>query len=333
MLELSPRKLSAPVAPVARPALPVTRLRLTVRAEAALQLPHFAGSMLRGAFGHALLSLSPLPHTGDQPCAVQASCPYCQIFAAPPISAHTLQKFSRMPQAYVIEPPTGEARQLRAGQIFNFSLVLIGNALKLVPVVHQAWKRALHTGLGPERARCSLLNIVDMDEDPAALILREPWPDRHVTLRFYTPLRLQAQGRPVRAEQLTARTLLITLARRHQLLCDVHLGTKALQHDFSALVSIANTIDLRTRNLRWFDWGRYSQRQRQEMKLGGLLGDITLRGDLTPFARLLHLGQWLHVGKNATFGMGGYRLELASSPHLRTGQENIASLPQPIPAT
>jgi len=27
---------------------------------------------------------------------------------------------------------------------------------------------------------------------------------------------------------------------------------------------------------------------------------------------LLHLGQWLHVGKNASFGLGGYVLNPAS---------------------
>jgi hypothetical protein len=29
-------------------------------------------------------------------------------------------------------------------------------------------------------------------------------------------------------------------------------------------------------------------------------------GDLAPFAKLLYLGQWLHLGKNTTFGMGRY---------------------------
>lgn len=63
--------------------LPLARLHLTVRAEGPLQLPPYAGSMLRGAFGHALLALSPLPHTDGKPCALHASCPYCQLFAAP----------------------------------------------------------------------------------------------------------------------------------------------------------------------------------------------------------------------------------------------------------
>ena len=47
------------------------------------------------------------------------------------------------------------------------------------------------------------------------------------------------------------------------------------------------------------------------MQLGGLLGEVELHGDLAPFAELLHRGQWLHVGKNATMGLGGYRMHAA----------------------
>ena len=300
--------------------LPLARLHLTVRAEGPLQLPPYAGSMLRGAFGHALLALSPLPHTDGKPCALHASCPYCQLFAAPPLPGHSLQKFSHMPQPYVIEPPTGGAQQLQAGQSFGFGLVLIGKALGLLPVVLQAWQRALRTGLGQWHTPCTLLEINDENG-------LQPLPDKReqlsnlnaglppapalgaqATLHFHTPLRLQVQGKPARAGQLSARDLLIALARRTQLLCDVHLGAAAPQLDFAALSSQAAAIELQPQNLRWFDWGRYSQRQKQEMQLGGLLGSVQLHGDLAPFAELLHLGQWLHVGKNATMGLGGYRL-------------------------
>jgi len=112
----------------------------------------------------------------------------------------------------------------------------------------------------------------------------------------------------VRAAQLTARDVFVALARRTQLLCDVHLGAAAPQLDFAALSTQAAAINLQGEGLRWFDWGRYSQRQQQEMQLGGLLGSVHLQGDLAPFVQLLHQGQWLHVGKNATMGLGGYRL-------------------------
>ncbi len=311
-----------------RPPLPIARLHLTVRAEGPLQLPPYAGSMLRGAFGHALLALSPLPHTDGKPCALHASCPYCQLFAAPPLPAHSLQKFSHMPQPYVIEPPTGGAQQLQAGQSFGFGLVLIGKALGLLPTVLQAWQRALRTGLGPQHTPCTLVDIYDENGTQRLSNKREqlsnlsttlppaPALGTQATLHFCTPLRLQVQGKPVRAGQLTARDLLIALARRHQLLCDVHLGAAAPQYDFKTLVEQVQAIALQAQDLHWFDWGRYSQRQKQEMQLGGLLGAVTLHGDLAPFAELLHFGQWLHVGKNASFGLGGYRLQgLSTDAH------------------
>ena len=301
--------------------LPLARLHLTVRTEGPLQLPPYAGSMLRGAFGHALLALSPLPHTDGKPCALHASCPYCQLFAAPPLPGHSLQKFSHMPQPYVIEPPTGGAQRLQAGQPFGFGLVLVGKALGLLPTVLQAWQRALRTGLGAGHTPCTLVEVLnenglqrlsDKREQLSNLNLSiPPTPvlGEHATLHFHTPLRLQVQGKPVRAAQLTARDVFVALARRTQLLCDVHLGAAAPQLDFAALSTQAAAINLQGEGLRWFDWGRYSQRQQQEMQLGGLLGSVHLQGDLAPFAQLLHQGQWLHVGKNATMGLGGYRLE------------------------
>ena len=199
----------------------------------------------------------------------------------------------------------------------------MGKALQHLPTVVQAWQRALRTGLGPERAACTLLDISNENGLQCLLGKHEqlsnlnttlpptpPLGDR-ATLHFHTPLRLQVQGKPARAGQLTARHLLIALARRWQLLCDVHLGAAAPQQDFAQLTAQADAITLEQQDLRWYDWGRYSQRQQQEMQLGGLLGHVQLGGDLAPFAPLLHLGQWLHVGKNASFGLGGYRLDVA----------------------
>jgi hypothetical protein len=38
----------------------------------------------------------------------------------------------------------------------------------------------------------------------------------------------------------------------------------------------------------------------------GLVGTVELQGDLAPFAEVLGLGEMLHVGKGATFGLGRY---------------------------
>lgn len=158
-----PAVLAAPDSP-ALPPLPAVRLRLTVRADGLLPLPPYAGSMLRGALGHALMDLAPLPHASGQACALRESCTYCQVFAPVPQTAHSLQKFSQMPAPYVIEPPFqmdsahtganantgadsdtdagGACLTLRKGETFSFGLVLIGRALQHLPTLTLAFARA-----------------------------------------------------------------------------------------------------------------------------------------------------------------------------------------------
>lgn len=53
---------------------------------------------------------------------------------------------------------------------------------------------------------------------------------------------------------------------------------------------------------------RYSSRQDQKMKLGGVIGEWQFKNLSPELAKLLYLGQWLHCGKNATFGLGKYRI-------------------------
>lgn len=48
------------------------------------------------------------------------------------------------------------------------------------------------------------------------------------------------------------------------------------------------------------------------MKLGGLVGEAVYEGPLDGLWPILVFGQWTHVGKNATFGLGGY--EIVESP-------------------
>jgi CRISPR/Cas system endoribonuclease Cas6 (RAMP superfamily) len=62
------------------------------------------------------------------------------------------------------------------------------------------------------------------------------------------------------------------------------------------------------------------------MTLGGVLGRWTLHGTPEVLAEIypwLWLGQWLHVGKNASMGLGGYQLE--SGPTAATGSSGNTS--------
>lgn len=303
--------------------LPVARYRLEFEVTSPLSLPAYAGSTLRGAWGMALRTSACLTR---QPvcdgCALLYTCPYAAIFETRPPRdrAPTLQDFSQVPRPYVIEPPTLGERLYARGERLAFHIVLAGRALEHLRLIIEAHVRAFRRGVGKGDGTAELRRVVH--EGPPEQVVQEgaggaiaphvpslpPVPDLGpaVVLRFHSPLRLQTNGRRATAGELTARKLLMALVRRVALLAEFH-GSGPLALDFAALARQAETIASDTA-LRWQDWARWSNRQRQGMALGGYVGEWRLEGGLAPFAPFLHLGQWLHVGKEATFGLGGYRL-------------------------
>jgi hypothetical protein len=120
---------------------------------------------------------------------------------------------------------------------------------------------------------------------------------------------LQTNGRRATAEEFTSRKLLMGLVRRVALIHEFH-GAGPLWLDFKTLATMADAVGSE-KKLKWRDWARYSSRQGQKMDLGGVVGTWRLSGELAPFLPFLHVGQWLHVGKEAAFGLGCYRLEAA----------------------
>jgi len=296
---------------------PAARYRFEFAVETPIRLPEYAGSTLRGVFGNALRRTACMTRQKDcKPCPLYRTCPYPAVFETPAPEQHALQKFSQIPNPYVVEPPAWGARVHAPGETLAFHFVLMGRALGHLPLIVYAWQRAFQHGVGKGDGKARLTRVsheaeVIFDADEGTLRQLKPSlppPSSEArssaTLRFTTPLRLQHNGKPIGADELSARDLLVGLIKRTALISEFHLGQK-LDLDFHALADAASTIESEKR-LHWRDWTRYSNRQKQEMALGGVVGDWTLRGDLTPFLPFLHLGQWLHVGKNATFGLGRF---------------------------
>jgi len=84
-----------------------------------------------------------------------------------------------------------------------------------------------------------------------------------------------------------------------------HCGQR-LDLDFKGIIDQARGVQVKKKNLRWFDWERYSARQDTRMNLGGFLGKVTFEGDLEPFMPLIKAGEVVHVGKGTSFGLGKY---------------------------
>lgn len=309
--------------------LPLARYRFTYRLNDPCRLPEYAGSLLRGQFGAVLRRIACMTRAPScEGCTLRTTCPYPAVFEAPAPAQHDFQKFSAIPNPYVIEPPPAGTRRIDPGETLQFTMVLFGHALDHLSLISFAIQKVIEGGLGKERARGTLESIEvqnpgDETFEPiwlpgdAAIARHEPRftlnlqtetpaPQR-LELVLHTPLRLQHQGQPLHPDALSPRKLMADLLRRITLLAEFHADRPRLVENAPQLVAHADTL-AHHHNLRWHDWTRYSSRQQREMKLGGAIGAWTWEGDLAPLLPWLHLGQWLHVGKNATLGLGRYRL-------------------------
>lgn len=330
--------------------LPIARYRFSARVQQPLALPDYAGSLLRGQFGAALRNVACMTRAPTCPgCPLIQTCPYTRIFEAPPPpkGSHALQDFSQIPNPYIIEPPTPGARVLDADDDLVFHLVLVGHATDQLALIIFALQRALAQGLTRQRVPTDLLQVDWVDEAGKAhpiWTLEQPTilkhlaevtvpalkvatvcaiptevvdqQDKNITLHIQAPLRLQSQGKPLGVGQLTPRALVAALARRSALLMEFHAGQNGWGEAAREVTRLSETLTDR-QDLHWFDWTRYSSRQQQEMTLGGVLGRWTLHGEADTLNEIwpwLWLGQWLHVGKNASMGLGGYTLDANTHP-------------------
>lgn len=318
--------------------LPIGRYRLEARLLDPLDLPPFAGSLLRGQFGAALRGLA--CRTGAPNCAGcprSGDCTYALVFDGnlPADSPHRQKNFAQVPNPYIIAPPAGR-RNLRPGDTLEWGLVLVGHAVHSLPVIAAAWHQALAQGLGPRRSRARLEAVLWLDEHDRPQVLatrldsgrlathraslqvpRTGWTGGAITLDLTTPMRLQQQTGLIDGDTLTARLLLMALARRIGLLLALHAGADSALAQAGAMPELAAGVDMEAR-LHWHQQTRYSARQGSDMPLGGLLGSATLTTERADIAEnlwpWLWAGQWLHVGKNATMGLGGYRLRTDRTP-------------------
>ena len=284
------------------PTIPHLRLEVTLRAEEPAMLPAFHGSMLRGAFGHALRRsvCSMGPAQGCETCTLRRPCIYTRIFESfvegepPPF----LRGIDQAVRPYLFEPKGGAGR-LEPGDPLRFDLLLFGQAVDLQAYAVLAIRRMAQSGLGSGRARFRLDHI-EMRESPA--LQEAPLPDGPVTLRFVTPLRLKIRDQL--ADRFRFRDLAFHMLRRTLELAHTHVPGAPVDWSFQPLLRKADAVQATAADLRWHDWERWSQRQQTRMKLGGVVGTLTLDGDLSPFTSLLRTAEVIHVGKGTTFGLG-----------------------------
>ena len=260
-------------------------------------------------------------------CMLRYTCLYSTFFETPRPPSIPEQRYKALPHPFILEPEVTAAREIPEGGSLRLGITLIGPAIEQVPYLIHALNLAGQRGLGRGGGRFAVTAVEREEvlgserwdqvfsaargeyarrETPAPAILASP---ASVRVELLTPLRIKRHGRFVGAREFAAGDLLRNLYARLAVLTALYAG--APDHfRWQSAREQAEGVHLADPQLRWYEWTRFSSRQNTLMQMGGLLGEFSLAGPaLGTFWPALWLGQWVHVGKGTSFGLGGYVLE------------------------
>lgn len=312
--------------------LEVYHIRFEVRSLERVQFSGAPGSALRGALYHALsrqfCADAGARHLPDH----HAACPVCWLLA----TEDPQQERGRdLPRPLAIRPPSGAA-VFEAGVDWSFGVVLAGQrALASFPHLVRAVQEMGASGVGSGRGRFRLLDVHEanplLGSDRSLVRERrvtppqtpvtaqqvtaraQVLPQRTLTLRFLTPLRVGEK------DQLMRRPDLGVLTRRLLERCQsmaVHYGRSnpAAQErenwrNLSLYLSeVAERARLVANETHWEDAWSGSRRTGRMSPLGGLVGLARWEGEIAPLIPWMLWGQSLQVGKSTVKGNGWFEV-------------------------
>jgi hypothetical protein len=304
------------------PKLIIAEYRFTFTAYDPLTLPVFSDPLRRSVFGLALHQQSCIAPKADcVECMLRHQCDFAFFIKGPrPPEAEMMRKVGTVPLPHIFHSDqTGEASISSRGQ-FAHGLVLAGAACKRLPAVIRAMEKSGRLGFGSDRAKAALVQVTQVLPGGQRLIwdkqgevqnslmeqvLTPPAPAA-LRLQFLTPY--LPSDKAFRPETLEISRLLMAVIRRVSLLQYFYMCCP-LEADFRALKECAVQSEIIRIALRPHKTTWWSARQGREVELRGFLGTVDFAPkDPELFWPFLWLGQWLHIGKQASKGFGRYQV-------------------------
>jgi len=265
----------------------------------------YSGSAWRGAFGHALKKLVCIfKHGHCENCPLAASCAYTLIFESH-LAFDSGLAGRGVPAPYTLHP-------VIEGHGIHIHMTLIGErARSFFPFVLHALRLAGERGVAHipfEYEAVECFNGAGWQALDTQLLPLAGIPDfrnQGIRIHMLTPARFKYQGHFATPETLSF-DIWTTALRRRLISLAAFWGEES---SMRRLCEIPVTGAWQSSDCRWQEMERYSSRQKTAMKMGGVMGDFDLAAeqakDIWP---LLWLGQWVHIGKLTTMGLGRYEI-------------------------
>jgi len=170
-------------------------------------------------------------------------------------------------------------------QKYKFSLLLFNDAQKHKDVIAKAMLNSLKEN-----------KEITFKEKQKTLKTKKK--AKVIKLEFLTPLRMKRQNR-FATRDIELLDILLSIHKRH-------LDLQGLAYERVKLDTSYKTV---SKNLRYQELTRRSNKQKMTMNLGGLMGEMIISDVNEEVYNLLKIGEVIGVGKSTVFGLGKIKVE------------------------
>ncbi len=303
---------------------------ITLKSLEKINLPYYSGFAFRGLFGNALIKTVCVFKTFKKDCntcILKDKCIYSLIFESPAINKNNgaLKGTSNIPHPFIITPEKFNLQFNRKGSIGSIYLTLFGNAVEYLPFLIFAFERMGEIGLGRNRGKFIIKEVKQfVGINRKVLIFKNgnsqitqknfsfnfdyfkkmKTAKNSLIIKTFTPVRLKKENKFIR-DNITLFDIMLAIKRRVKALSYYYSNNEIILPEVETLIE---NIDFKLQNLSWLDLSRYSSRQDTFMKMGGLMFESEISGEVEKIYSYLKLAEFIHIGKNVSFGLGKIKI-------------------------
>ncbi len=280
-------------------------------------LPSFICSLIRGILGNSLREkfCDNLERSCEN-CINSKNCLYTKVFYT---FGEIEGKFAVFPPPYVISNISSILSQsnesnmtshIKKGTIISFRITLFGSACNFLNEIVLSIENGIKYGLGVNRYKFTLYSAMvknqyiykegNLNLSKVSPIYFNFYPIdcEKVQFTFNTPVKIKSSNKI--KDSLDFPLLWESLFRRVSIISELYCNKKIEKPNYDLNIK---TSDMK---IRWQKLQRFSNRTKEKMSLGGIVGTICFEGNLTKFTPFFELGKILGVGKNCSMGLGSY---------------------------
>jgi hypothetical protein len=268
--------------------------------------------LFRSLLGKELRNLSCLfKDRKCEDCDLKYQCAYSKLFETPiPKDSNTLNGRNFAPHPIIL---FCNAKYKEKNSKAILEVILIGDAINYLPYVFYAFKKAGEIGIEKNRVKYQIKDVFTKNMS----ILREnqintdfeienwSFPSEIGELQtnkkiinFVTPLRLKIEGKF--SSDFEYLDLLKSALRRFEVLKEMYGEVENKSYNINNI-----TQKIQKKNFHWLELYHHSSRQKNGMKLGGIVGSLIIEGEFSELEiSLLNFMELFNIGKNISFGLG-----------------------------